>query len=694
MEKIFPLSINDDPQKANISSMELVTFQPLKRNSVIYEDIPLPIAPKAEQQGSPPLTSTMNASTSNAYASISPPGTIEQLTGKNISCVDHRYDESTLTPQDVSTYPVVLTAINVNEFQVSANTKTSLCNNRLKNFVEYDGVICQIDKVTQETKDEIVNCVLSFTEEREVYELEGCQSFYVIQVKTSLTETDVTIKKEQLDTLYSLLKKKFPEISFNADYGKAKELFKQYVAERYIQDKATMKTTRVNKYPGWGKIFEAKRFHPGQDENGDTLLALPNIDQNDRYNLYDYGFKLLKLAPFEVVLPLFLHAHSGFVRKLFQEGTHPIQYVPTLIAPTGSRKTSLSKIFFLLFNHETYASFNDTDRAIELVSTHYKDQTVIFDDCKLTNDKTLLAKFEKFIRPLSEGQGRAKSSDAGSRLERAQQMHTAIITAESYPNELQQSSKLRLLPIFMTQKDVNNEVLTCFQDERARAKQYSKTAKLDEYMMLFIHYIEQHYDEIVLMIQKDSPVYGISQHARLNAMYQVQSLLAKIILNFGVWCNYHSKEQANMLYQQWCNTIKGLVLENDTLCNDATPTTLFLRTLANGEASNEIAYAPDKATYWANPDLYVGIIHQSELILIPSPAYAYVEKTCLRLGRRIEHTMDTIANRLRDEGISKGYGGSDRKKLRPYTKLSKGNKKMDVICIPLVNYSKLTMEEE
>lgn len=694
MEKNYPLSPNDEPPKANITSAELITFQPLERNSVIYEDIPLPTALNVDEQGSPPLSSTLDASTSSAYASISPPGTTEQLTGKDISCVNHRYDEATLRPQDVSTYPVVLTAINVNEFQVSANTKTSHCNNRLKSFVEYDGVICQIDKVTQEPKDEILNCVLSFTEEREVYDLDGCQSFYVIHVKTSITETDVIIPKEQLDTLYSLLKKKFPEISFNADCGKAKELFKQYIAERYIQDKAAMKSTKVNKYPGWGKAFESKKFHPGQNENGDTLLALPNIDLNDRYNLYDYGLKLLKLAPIEVVLPLFLHAHSGFVRKLFQEGSHPIQYVPTLIAPTGSRKTSLAKIFFLLFNHETYASFNDTDRAIELVSTYYKDQTVIFDDCKLTNDKTLLAKFEKFIRPLSEGQGRAKSSDAGSRLERTQQMHTAIITAESYPNELQQSSKLRLLPIFMTQKDVNNEVLTYFQDERALAKQHAEAAKLDKYMRLFIHYIEQHYDEIVRMVSKASAVYGLSQHARLNSMYQVQSLLAKIVLNFGVWCNYHNQEEATMLYQQWCSIIKGLVHENDTLCNDATPTTLFLRTLANGEAANEIAYAPDKATYWSNPDLYVGIIHQSELILIPSPAYAYVERTCQRLGRRMEHTMDTIANRLRDEGISKGYGGSDRKKLRPYTKLSKGNKKMDVICIPLSNYSKLTMEEE
>ena len=694
MEKNYPLSPSDEPQKAKFYTAELVTFQPLERNSVIYEDIPLPTALNVDEQGSPPLSSTLDASTSSAYASISPPGTTEQLTGKDISYVNHRYDEATLRPQDVSTYPVVLTAINVNEFQVSANTKTSHCNNRLKSFVEYDGVICQIDKVTQEPKDEILNCVLSFTEEREVYDLDDYQSFYVIHVKTSITETDVIIPKEQLDTLYSLLKKKFPEISFNADCGKAKELFKQYIAERYIQDKAAMKSTKVNKYPGWGKAFESKKFHPGQNENGDTLLALPNIYLNDRYNLYNYGIKLLKLAPIEVVLPLFLHAHSGFVRKLFQEGGHPIQYVPTLIAPTGSRKTSLAKIFFLLFNHETYASFNDTDRAIELVSTYYKDQTVIFDDCKLTNDKTLLAKFEKFIRPLSEGQGRAKSSDAGSRLERTQQMHTAIITAESYPNELQQSSKLRLLPIFMTQKDVNNEVLTYFQDERALAKQHAEAVKLDKYMRLFIHYIEQHYDEIVRMVSKASPVYGLSQHARLNSMYQVQSLLAKIILNFGVWCNYHNQEQATMLYQQWCSIIKGLVHENDTLCNDATPTTLFLRTLANGEAANEIAYAPDKATYWSNPDLYVGIVHQSELILIPSPAYAYVERTCQRLGRRMEHTMDTIANRLRDEGISKGYGGSDRKKLRPYTKLSKGNKKMDVICIPLSNYSKLTMEEE
>lgn len=692
MEKFLSLSPDNEPKRAIISKAELENIQSLTSSSVICQEISPPSPPRNDEFSSSPSISTVDSP--STYASISPPGAIVTVEAKDISIVNNRYDEPSLTPQNVSTYPVVYTVCNVNEFQVSTKANSDHCNNLLKNFVEQDDVICQIDKSTQEVKDEIVNCVLSFTEEREVYDLDDCQSFYVIHVKTSITETDITIKKEQLDTLYSLLKKKFPEINFNADCGKAKELFKQYIAERYVRDKATMKTTRVNKYPGWGKIFEAKRFHPGQDENGDTLLTLPSINKNDRCNLYGYGLKLLELAPLGVVLPLFLHAHSGFVRKLFQEGSHPIQYVPTLIAPTGSRKTSLSKIFFLLFNHETYASFNDTDRAIELVSTHYKDQTVIFDDCKLTNDKTLLTKFEKFIRPLSEGQGRAKSSDAGSRLERTQQMHTAIITAESYPNELQQSSKLRLLPIFMTQKDVNNEVLSYFQDERALAKQRSEVAKLDEYMMLFIHYIEQHYDEIVLMVQKSSPVYDISQHARLNSMYQIQSLLAKIILNFGVWCNYYSQEQANIIHQQWCNTIKGVVLENDSLCNDATPTTLFLRTLANGEAANEIVYAPDKATYWVNPDLYVGIIYRSDLILIPGPAYAYVERTCQRLGRRMEYTMDTIANRLRDEGISTGYSGSDRKKPRPYTKLSKGNKKMDVICIPLSNYSKLTMEED
>lgn len=297
MEKNFPLSPSDEPQKANIATAELVVFQPLTRSSVTYEDIPLPAVPKVEEQGSPPLISTINASTFSAYASISPSGNIEQLLEKDISSVNHRYNESALKPQDVSTYPVVLTAINVNEFQVSANTKTSHCNNRLKSFVEYDGVICQIDKVTQEPKDEILNCVLSFTEEREVYDLDRCQSFYVIHVKTSISEADVIIPKEQLDTLYSLLKKRFPEISFNADCGKAKELFKQYIAERYIQDKAAMKSTKVNKYPGWGKAFEAKKFHPGQNEDGDTLLTLPTVDQKPQIQPVRLWSQIIKARP-------------------------------------------------------------------------------------------------------------------------------------------------------------------------------------------------------------------------------------------------------------------------------------------------------------------------------------------------------------------------------------------------------------
>ena len=56
MEKNYPLSPNDEPPKANITSAELITFQPLERNSVIYEDIPLPTALNVDEQGSPPLS--------------------------------------------------------------------------------------------------------------------------------------------------------------------------------------------------------------------------------------------------------------------------------------------------------------------------------------------------------------------------------------------------------------------------------------------------------------------------------------------------------------------------------------------------------------------------------------------------------------------------------------------------------------
>ena len=88
MEKNYPLSPNDEPPKANITSAELITFQPLERNSVIYEDILLPTALNVDEQGSPPLSSTLDASTSSAYASISPPGTTEQLTGYHTSIID------------------------------------------------------------------------------------------------------------------------------------------------------------------------------------------------------------------------------------------------------------------------------------------------------------------------------------------------------------------------------------------------------------------------------------------------------------------------------------------------------------------------------------------------------------------------------------------------------------------------------
>ena len=116
MEKFLSLSPDNEPKRAIISKAELENIQSLTSSSVIYQEISLPSPPRNDEFSSPPSISTVDSPIT--YVSISPPGAIAPVEAKDISIVNDRYDELSLTPQNVSTYPVVYTVCNINEFQV------------------------------------------------------------------------------------------------------------------------------------------------------------------------------------------------------------------------------------------------------------------------------------------------------------------------------------------------------------------------------------------------------------------------------------------------------------------------------------------------------------------------------------------------------------------------------------------------
>ena len=73
--------------------------------------------------------------------------------------------------------------------------------------------------------------------------------------------------------------------------------------------------------------------------------------------------------------------HSGYFYQLLKDAGIPLQFVFDIIGPTGSRKTSLSKVAFTLFQKDlipkNIVNFTGTDRGIELVAEQHRDSIII-----------------------------------------------------------------------------------------------------------------------------------------------------------------------------------------------------------------------------------------------------------------------------------------------------------------------------
>lgn len=526
---------------------------------------------------------------------------------------------------------------------------------------------------------------------------------YVFDIKFGKTDgllnKSLTIKYDELHNFTKALKKVAPLALVYEDSPKASSLLVEYLVELLTHYDEHLECIDKFTFSGWYKLNDHYHYYSNLDKNCTCDLQLADISNEDPQAIITQAFNFLKIAPINKILPIFLMMHSGYLYQVLKDAGIPLQFVFDIIGPTGSRKTSLSKVAFTLFQKDlipqNIVNFTGTDRGIELVAEQHRDSIIILDDLSNATNKANLQKFERLLRQVCDQTGRKRSVDGGKTLDSVDVQFGVVLTAESYFSELDTSSKLRNVAVFLEKNDINNSLLSAFQDNQRVSIQQNSSSYLDKYMTLILRYIEHHYEEIVDEISRIYPLNNPSiKHARLEETRRVFYVITHIILKCVSSMKIYSSEECHQISELCRQIIDSMILENQELCEEEEPHILYLRALYHSIAKESFPVAPSKHEYESGPSLYLGFwdsSNTSTLKILPSEAFSFINKYYASTGKSFNRPQSEVEQRLISEGICEGYKERQRSNPRPYKKVKVNGNSINFLCFNM-NLVKSIME--
>lgn len=511
------------------------------------------------------------------------------------------------------------------------------------------------------------------------------ENYIEFQIQLKKSSHKFSIKTNEMEKFYRKMKRDIPAAYVFADAGKGEESLREYIAEILEEKWPSMIEKEIYRTGGWWKIGKRMVYLSGRDENCMAERKLADTKECNRQLVISRAFDILHIAPRQTSVPLFLFAHSGYVKKLFSEAGLPIQFIFDLIGPTGSRKTSLVKVLFCLFQdinqRGNFVNFSSTPRAMEIVGEQNADGIVVLDDLSDAISSVQTAKFEKFLRSLCDQEGRRRSTDGGRTLDIVETNFTAIMTAESYFDDMPQSSKLRNIAQFIDENTVCNTVLSRFQQDQRVQKNSGNHSFVEVYMTIFIEWVGENWKELLHRLSGYVPNPIGIKFARLEEARRVLHAMALLVLDFACAYGIYRGEDGRSVFCEWTRYIDELILLNQNLCQSAAPEVMFLTALTDLISCGELKISAGKSEFERLPDFYCGF-HDGEFVKInPLRAFDCVRNYHLKTHQKFDFSANMIFSNLVSRGISEGYKERNRANPRPLKKVVINGQKMQFLCL-------------
>lgn len=375
------------------------------------------------------------------------------------------------------------------------------------------------------------------------------------------------------------------------------------------------------------------------------------------------SLNLLEVADYEVTVPLLgLVYLSPLLQAIKDAGKMP-EFVVWLFGTTGSRKTSLARVFlshFGDFTNSLPATFNDTYASIELKSHAIKDSLNLIDDYapkqtrKHKDSQDEIA--EKSIRAYGDrvSRGRANSNMVSQKQYIPRGM--LLITGESIIRG--NSTNARLIALELNKDSVNLRLLKEMQD---------KIKLLNESMRGYIEWLLPQMNDKKDFIGDVLIGYFNSYKSKMEIKYSDKSIHGRTVegcawLKVGALSMLSYFEENSILSEEdfeeymgiFDKYIEKILLKQDEITKCSSPLEEFLTILKESLDSNSIKInnlidgsvaVDDDNTYGYKDDDYY--------YFYPDKIYNYLISKQSKSGNYVSLTKNALFKILKENGVIK-----------------------------------------
>jgi len=235
-----------------------------------------------------------------------------------------------------------------------------------------------------------------------------------------------------------------------------------------------LKEQHIFAYIGWTKIDGNYCYLHKGGAIGDCDIKVKLDKSLSHFNMtcykdnYEKGIfirmlDLLRVANKEVTIPLFSYLTLSVINYFLKEAGIEAKFTMWLHGESGSRKTTIAKLFTNFFNFDSIipiCSFKDTKAAIERLTFEYKDSILLLDDFHPSTSKSekddMTEKAQHFVRIYGDRETKKRMT---SKLEKQKEFPPRglmLITGEDFIGGVSSTARCFSVPIKKSDVDLFN----------------------------------------------------------------------------------------------------------------------------------------------------------------------------------------------------------------------------------------------
>lgn len=371
----------------------------------------------------------------------------------------------------------------------------------------------------------------------------------------------------------------------------------------------------------------------------------------DATKSWEYFVDMLNVSQDKkITAVMMLYSFLGLTYQLFEEAEYRLQFLLYVVGTTGSLKTSLAKALFNVFNtdrpqEQRMHTFSDTQTAVEQYVGSLKDEVGLLDDLELGDSDNEARRqkeiYNEVVRMVGDSKGKNRSNPGLEDVKAKVARGLVVITGEQVLGK--QSTRLRFVELEVTKGSIQGDRLSVFQ---------SNPHLWSTLCWYYILYLEEHYNEIVNFINKQSVLLRREFQIKFKHLRTVDQLVAFYIISSILEKFWLSKVPNINLVQNTMREITQMVekvLFNTTISDEVeNPAIRFILDLDAMIGRGEVKLAQN-AKEFEQLQGYIGYWERGDILLIRDLAYERVLDYESRMRRRFAFDLPKILKSLYEQ---------------------------------------------